>query len=114
MEFEHHADESQVQDVPNGATYWQQFVNTFFADDSVFKLTVISANDPGAKPKQFTICYTSLPRYYVTHFESGVENIQLTMDGATEIELGNNNYLVTIERAKFIYWFRDGLLVCCE
>lgn len=81
----------------------------------MFKLTVRESNDAAAKSKQFAVGYASLARYYTTHFESGVDNIQLILDGANEVELAaGNGHLVNIQRAKFIYWFRDGTQVSCK
>lgn len=70
-------------------------------------------SDPSSKPKQFEICYTALPRYYWTQYASGVENIQVTLDGAFEKDLSGNGHIVECGRAKFIYWFRSGTQLVC-
>ncbi|KAF9639689.1 hypothetical protein BFW01_g11495 [Lasiodiplodia theobromae] len=96
---------------PNDITHWKTFVGRFFSEDGIFKQTLLDYAPQAQKPKNFEICNPALPRYYYTQFQSGVQNIQLTMDGITEKEFGNNCHYVESNRAKFIYWFKNGTQV---
>jgi hypothetical protein len=60
--------------------------------------------------KQFEICYAALPRYFMTQFDSGVESVQITIDGPTE-SFGNDCHYVESLKSKFIYWFKNGTQV---
>lgn len=99
---------------PNDMTHWKTFVGRFFSEDGVFKQSLLDYAPQNGKSKNFEICNPALPRYYYTQFQSGVQNIQLTMDGLTEKEFGNNCHYVESNRAKFIYWFKNGTQVVCS
>ncbi|KAK8247536.1 LIM-domain binding protein-domain-containing protein [Phyllosticta capitalensis] len=98
---------------PNDLLYWKQFVGRFFTENGVFKQTLLDygaqTTNPGSK--NFEICTLALPRYFYTQFQSGLENLQLTMDGLVEKELGNSCHYVESARAKFIYWYKNGTQV---
>jgi hypothetical protein len=88
----------------NSLPYWQQFVAKFFSEEGAFKHSVWEKFDKHSK--QFEICYAALPRYFMTQFDSGVETVQITIDGAIETPFG-----VESSKSKFIYWFKNGTQV---
>lgn len=107
------ANNHQADRQANDIGQWKAFVGRFFSEDGIFKQSLLDYAPINAnKAKNFEICNPALPRYYYTQFQSGVQNIQLTMDGITEKEFGNNCHYVESNRAKFIYWFKNGTQVC--
>jgi hypothetical protein len=44
-------------------------------------------------------------------FDAGIENMQLTLDGAKEHDIPNSAHIVTCERARFIHFYRNGTQV---
>ena len=54
----------------------------------------------------FDIVYAALPRYFYTQFNTDVENLHITLDGATE-KLSPTETKVTCDRAKFIYTYKN-------
>ncbi|KAK7569903.1 LIM-domain binding protein-domain-containing protein [Phyllosticta citricarpa] len=98
---------------PNDLAYWKAFVARFFTENGVFKQTLLDygAQTPAPGSKNFEICTLALPRYFYTQFQSGLDNLQLTMDGLIEKELGNACHYVESARAKFIYWYKNGTQV---
>lgn len=58
--------------------------------------------------KQYEITFPALARYFCTHFESGVKNMQMIMEKGTEKELPNNCNYISSEKSSFIYWFENG------
>jgi hypothetical protein len=58
--------------------------------------------------KQYEITYPALPRYFHTHFESGVKNMQMIMERGSERELPNNGHYIESQKSSFVYWFDNG------
>lgn len=59
--------------------------------------------------KQFEISPTpTLARFYWTHFNSGVQNIQMIVERFREVDLPNGGHSVTSEKTSFIYWLANG------
>src|SRR4051794_5463027 len=51
-----------------------------------------------------------LPRFYQINFDSGVQSINMTIEGAKDIE-NNSGSTVKCASASFYYHFRNGCLV---
>jgi hypothetical protein len=68
-------------------------------------------DNTNSSTKQFTISASSLARYYWTHFDSGVQNIQLQLEGVREIPASNNGHWVMCTRARYIFWFGNNTQV---
>jgi hypothetical protein len=58
--------------------------------------------------KQFEIGTSLLPRYFYIQFEGDVEQVQLVLEGTNEKLASENYYYVQAERARMLYWFKDG------
>jgi hypothetical protein len=69
----------------------------------------IYINDDKEKPhKQYEISFHALGRYFNTHFESGIDNMQMIMGGSSEKELPNNGHFIESIKSSFVYWFTNG------
>ena len=67
-----------------------------------------NSEDPGT-PKQYEIAYPALARYFHTHFESGVQSMQLIMEQrTTDKTLPNDRHYVENTKTSIYYWFEDG------
>lgn len=92
--------------------YWASFVQRFFsASKGVFRHSVWIVDE--TSNKQYEIPYPALARYFYTHFESGVRNIQMIIERANEKDLPNNGHYVESIKASFVYWFENNSQVCC-
>lgn len=88
---------------------WKKFINKFFSEDGLFRQVVReNVNDKG---KQFEITCATLPRYFHRHHESGVESMQVTLDGLGDVRSVNQSTYLDCSRAKFIYWFKNSTQV---
>ena len=65
------------------------------------------------RTKQFEIVCAALPRYFYTVFNTDIQNIQITLDGAKE-NTGPAETKVTCDRAKFIYTYENQCQVCAS
>jgi len=88
--------------------YWSEFVNRFFSPKGVFRHGVFMG-EGGAK--QYEITFPALARYFHTHFESGVKNMQMIMEKGQEKPLANNQHYVESPKSSFVYWFDNGYQV---
>ncbi len=93
----------------NDISYWQRFVDQFFSQSGVLRIQLLRPADQ--ETKQYEISTPALPRYYHTHFESGVRKIQMSLENAREKEVSPNCHYVESHRASFMHWFNDGSLV---
>jgi hypothetical protein len=82
---------------------WQSFVDKFFSESGSFINNFWSDRTEGTK--QWEIIYAAIPRYFYTLFNTHVENLQITIDGAQEKSTGTETK-VTCDRAKFIYTYK--------
>jgi hypothetical protein len=55
--------------------------------------------------KQFEIDYSALPRYFFTLFNTDLQHLQITIDGAQE-KVTPSDIRVVCDRAKFIYTYK--------
>jgi hypothetical protein len=90
----------------NDLAYWHRFVDQFFSQAGVLRQQLLCPQDQSSK--QYEISTPALPRYYCTHFESGVRKIQMILENAREKELPNSCHYVESQKASFIYWFGNG------
>ena len=86
--------------------YWLNFVDRFFSSKGVLRHSVWFVNENEAK--QFEITFPALPRYFHTHFESGIKNMQMIMEKGFEKELPNNGHYIESQKSSFVYWFDNG------
>ncbi len=91
-------------------SYWQDFVESFFSPKGILKQAMWSASDNSTK--QFEISNAALARYFLLHFQSGIQNIQMIPENAVERTMNGGNHVV---HAKFtlIYWSKNGHQVRC-
>ena len=90
--------------------YWMIFVDRFFSTKGVLRHSVWIVDE--TSNKQYEIPYPALARYFFTHFESGVRNMQLMIEKGSEKELPNSAHFVESQKSSFIYWFENGSQVC--
>ena len=90
----------------NDLAYWQKFVDQFFSQSGILRQQLLCQADQSSK--QYEISTSALPRYYCTHFESGVRKIQMILENAREKEVPNHCHYVESHKASFIYWFESG------
>ncbi|THY82293.1 hypothetical protein D6C95_08811 [Aureobasidium pullulans] len=94
---------------PHSSTpeHWNAFVNQFWMPDG--KLVQHILDNTSSSTKQFAINASSLARYYWTYFDSGVQNIQLQLEGVRESALPNGGgSIVHCNRARYIFWFENN------
>jgi hypothetical protein len=92
--------------------YWAEFVETFFSPRGVLRHSVWDIDENSSK--QYEVTFPALARYFFTHFESGIINIQMIVEKAKEKELPNNCHYIESQKSSFIYWFDHGSQVCCQ
>ncbi|PQE17357.1 Topoisomerase II-associated PAT1 protein [Rutstroemia sp. NJR-2017a BVV2] len=85
--------------------YWGAFVEQFFSPKGVLRHSVF-VNDEHSN-KQYEITFPALPRYFYTHFDSGVKNMQMILEKGTEKALPAGHYIES-QNASFVYWFDNG------
>jgi hypothetical protein len=89
--------------------YWLTFVDQFFSPKGVLRHSVWIVDENSNK--QYEITFPALARYFHTHFESGVKNMQMIMEKGSEKELPNNGHYIESQKASFVYWFDNGTQV---
>jgi DNA mismatch repair ATPase MutL len=86
--------------------YWLGFVDRFFSPKGVLRHSVWLAEENTGK--QYEITFPALARYFHTHFESGIKNMQMIMEKGSEKELPNNGHYIESQKSSFVYWFDNG------
>ncbi|KAI0996058.1 hypothetical protein K3495_g12124 [Podosphaera aphanis] len=86
--------------------YWLTLVERFFSSKGVLRHSVWVMDEKSNK--QYEVTFPALPRYFLTHFESGIKGMQLMLEKAFEKELPNNNHYLESAKASFVYWFDSG------
>lgn len=86
--------------------YWQTFVDRFFSQKGVLRHSVWLTDEKSNK--EYEITQPALARYFHTHFEGGVKNMQLIMEKGSEKELPNHGHYVESPKSSFVYWFDNG------
>ncbi|KAG5934748.1 hypothetical protein E4U53_000601 [Claviceps sorghi] len=90
-------------------SYWNSFVARFFSVNGVFRYSLHMTDDDETMDKLYEIAYAAIPRYFHTHFGSGVRNMQLIMDkGLTDRPLPGDFHCIENQRASLVYWFESG------
>ncbi|KAH8811560.1 LIM-domain binding protein-domain-containing protein [Xylogone sp. PMI_703] len=85
--------------------YWLAFVDRFFSTRGVLRHSVWIVDENSNK--QYEITFPALARYFYTHFESGVINMQMLMEKGSEKELPNGHFIES-QKSSFVYWFDNG------
>lgn len=93
----------------NDFNFWHKLIEQHFSKDGVFRMILRSDKDKCSKT--FEVNYHSLPRFFYIQYESEVDQIQLLLDGTIEKAVTESHQFVQAERARMIYWFRDGTQV---
>ncbi|KAI9754615.1 MAG: hypothetical protein M1815_005497 [Lichina confinis] len=106
MQFADHLSNFADLSWGNDLAYWQKFVDQFFSQSGILRQQLLCQADSSSK--QYEISTSALPRYYCTHFESGVRKIQMILENAREREVPNHCHYVESPKASFIYWFESG------
>lgn len=89
--------------------FWSNFVGQFFSPTAKFHHSIMIFENKAHSDKKYEITYSALPRYFHTHFESGIHHMQLIMEKPIERELtAQGQYHVESKKASFIYWFEGG------
>jgi len=89
--------------------YWRQLIQQHFTEDGIFRVVLKYQADKTSKAYEVTAA--ALPRYFYIHYETEVDQIQLLLDGTMEKAISETHQFVQTERARMIYWFRDGTQV---
>jgi LIM-domain binding protein len=103
--------DAQAMKQRDDLAYWAEFVETFFSIRGVLRHSVWDID--GNTTKQYEVTFPALARYFFTHFESGIVNMQMIIEKAKEKELPNNCHYIESQKSSFIYWFDNGSQVCC-
>lgn len=98
---------SQTLKQPNELSIWQHFVDIFFSNAGVIRQQLYYSSDQSTKMYEISPTPT-LARYYWTHFNSGVQNIQMIVERFRELDLPNGGHSVNSDKTSFIYWLANG------
>lgn len=100
---------AQASKQTDDLNYWLNFRDRFFSPKGVLRHSVWVVDD--SSNKQYEIAFPALARYFHTHFESGIKNMQMIMEKGTEKELPNNGHYIESQKSSFVYWFDNGAQV---
>jgi hypothetical protein len=94
-------------------TYWTSFVDQFFSKTGVFRLSLYVAtsepnNEDHGTDKQYEITQPALARYFHTHFQSGIKNMQLILERGTMDKPLPSGHFIENQKASLIYWFENS------
>ena len=91
-------------------SYWSRFVDQFFSPKGVLRHGVWIDGEEKSN-KQYEISFHALARYFHTHFESGIRNMQMILERGSEKELPNGGHYIESQNSSFVYWFDSGAQV---
>ncbi|KAL9034903.1 MAG: hypothetical protein Q9180_005153 [Flavoplaca navasiana] len=91
----------------NDLNFWVNFVERFFSHTGVIRQQLYHPADQSTKKYEISPTPT-LARFYWTHFNSGVQNIQMIVERFREVDLPNGGHSVASEKTSFIYWLANG------
>ncbi|KAI1078606.1 LIM-domain binding protein-domain-containing protein [Whalleya microplaca] len=102
--------------VKDDITYWNSFVAQFFSPRGVFRLSLFcTSTDPSTEEhtdKQYEITRPALPRYFHTHYQSGIKRINLTFEkGTSDKPLPNGCHFIENPKTSLTYWFDSSHVV---
>jgi hypothetical protein len=106
MEFATYMSQHDSHKQGGDLRYWTDFVNIFFSQSGVMRHSLWIVDEKTTK--QFEIGYAALPRYFYTHYEGGVKNMQLVIEQWKEQEIPGHGYLITSGKSSFVYWYENG------
>lgn len=86
--------------------YWGNFVERFFSPKGVLRHSVFVTDE--LSNKQYEITFPALARYFHTHFESGVRNMQMILEKGSEKELPHGGHYIESQNSSFVYWFDNN------
>lgn len=92
---------------------WQDTITKYFSPEGQLVQHVWSPKgSPEGQPrtKQFQIHASSLPRFYMTWFQS-LQNMQLQIEGARESTANAGLPRVQCQRARYTFWYANGTQV---
>lgn len=101
----------------NDLRYWTQLVEEHFSESGALYFLLHDQVSPGdnrnpAKPKQYEICHSLIPRFFWHLFEGNVEQVQLNLEGTNEAITDTGAPGVFTDRARMVYWFKGQGQVC--
>ncbi|KAF1808887.1 hypothetical protein P152DRAFT_404485 [Eremomyces bilateralis CBS 781.70] len=111
MQFADNLGRFNAREKENNIAHWRQFVAQFFSDEGTLRHILSDMSDHHTK--QFDIQHSSLPRYFLVQYDSGIDQIQIILEGTSTRDLGGGLSSVESSRAKFLYTFRNGTLLVC-
>lgn len=94
--------------------YWRSFIDEHFVEDGSLQLTLTTSQSQNGKivnAKAFEISAPSLPRYFWMQYDGQVEQIQIVLSGSIEKTINENYHCARAEKARMLYWFKDGTQV---
>lgn len=97
------SNEKQAQKGPSDLDHWSDFVKTFFSPLGVLRHCV-KVDDTS---KQYDITFPALPRYFNTHFQSGMTSMQMLVQSGEESRLPNGASCIQSKNTSFVYWFGE-------
>ncbi len=101
--------EAQSNKQRDDLDYWVNFVKRFFSPKGVLRHSVWIVDENSNK--QYEVTFPALARYFHTHFESGIRNMQLITERASEKALPNDGHYIESQKSNFVYWFDNGCQV---
>lgn len=99
------------QDVKDVYRFWQHLVQEFFAEEGVFRATLIDKHSVHGDAKVFEISTALLARFFLEQNKVGVERILIGVNGAQEHKLANNSHFLNSKRSTFTFIYRGGVQV---
>ncbi|VBB77151.1 Putative protein of unknown function [Podospora comata] len=115
MQFSEHLSGFPGPKGQDDLSYWEDFVKMFFSQKGVFKHTLLERTAEGPVEKPYEIQYPALPRYFHSHFDSGVKTMQLIMaKGTTDRALPNDCHFIENTKASLIYRFDQNCHVVAD
>lgn len=95
---------------PGELDYWESFVANFFSPEGVLRQQVWSNKNKG--DKTYRIEYPSLPRFYLAHFTGGIDQIWMSVLGASEKDFAHvGHHTVWSGMASTKYAYKNGNVV---
>jgi len=103
----------QSDQTPNDMEYWKNFIDEHFEADGSLQLTLTSPQSQNGRvhSRSFEISAPSLPRYFWMQYDGQVEQIQIVLNGHIEKSINNFYHFARAEKARMLYWFKDGTQV---
>jgi hypothetical protein len=89
---------------PDELDYWESFVAKFFSPEGVLRQQLWNSKNKG--DKTYRIEYPSLPRFYLAHFTGGIDQIWMSVLGASEkalVHAGHHTVWSGMASTKYAY-----------